>query len=200
MDVSWLGRWRSLQPVLKPNGDRSLHHQLDRRCLACLPPQNWLHWSKLCLQANFKSYLASKLTDRQVCRQLIAFLEQENFLPARQSAYRKYQSTETAILKIVSNALLAADRGEITLLGLLYLFAAFDTVRHDILFECVNTSFDVRGSARAWINSFIRYRTQAVVFNCQRSIHSTLDCGVPQGCVLGLILFLLHRADVTAIA
>ena len=62
---------------------------------------------------------ASKLFKRLVCRQLMAFLEQENFLPVRQWAYRKYHSTETAILKIISNALLAADRGEITLLKLL---------------------------------------------------------------------------------
>ena len=89
--------------------------------------------------------------------------EQDNFLPVHQSAYRNYHSTETPILKIVSDAV--ADRGEITLLGLLDLSAAFDTVDHDILNERLHTPFGVRGSALAWINSFIRNRTETVVFD-----------------------------------
>ena len=84
----------------------------------------------------------------------MAFLEQESFLPVHQSAYRKYHTTETAVLKFVYDALLAADRGEITLLGVLDLSAAFDKVDHGILIERLHT-FGVRGSALAHINSVI---------------------------------------------
>ena len=70
---------------------------------------------------------ASKLVERLVCRQLVDILEREKLIPAHQSAYRKNHSTETAVLNIVSDALMAADVGQVTLLGLLDLSAAFDT-------------------------------------------------------------------------
>jgi len=77
----------------------------------------------------------SKIVERLVCRQLVSFLDRHQLLPVNQSAYRKLHSTETAVLKIVSDILLAADRLEVTLLGMLDLSAAFDTVDHDILVE-----------------------------------------------------------------
>ena len=82
----------------------------------------------------------------------MAFLEQENLLPVIQSTYRKYHSTETAILKIVTKALLAAGHDGITLLGLLESSAAFYTVGHDFLTQRIHISFSVRGSDLAWIN------------------------------------------------
>ena len=80
------------------------------------------------------------------------------------------------------------------------LSAAFDTVDQDILIERLHTSFSVRGSALALINSFICNRTQTVVLNGQKWTRSALDCGFPQESVLGPILFLLCTANVTAIA
>ena len=77
----------------------------------------------------------SKVVERLVCRQLVAFLQHNGLMPELQSAYRRGHSTETAILKVVTDFLLAADRGEVTLLGLLDLSAAFDTVDHDILID-----------------------------------------------------------------
>ena len=75
---------------------------------------------------------ASKLTERLICQQLMAFLERENLILVHHLAYRKYHLSETVILKIVSDALFAADCREITLLGLLDLSAAFDRVDYDI--------------------------------------------------------------------
>ena len=72
----------------------------------------------------------SKIVERLVCRRLVAYLNEHNFFPTLQSAYRKFHSTETSVLKLVCDALLAADRGEVTLLGFLDLSAAFDTVDH----------------------------------------------------------------------
>ena len=118
---------------------------------------------------------------------------------AYQTAYRKHHSTETTVLKIVSDALLAADRGEVTLLRLLDLSAAFDTVDHTILINRLRTAFGIRGSVLSWINSFISVRTQTVIFNGTESTRSVLDCGVPQGSVLGPVLLLLYTADVTNI-
>ena len=142
----------------------------------------------------------SKVVERLVCRQLVSFLEKNGLIPSLQSAYRRGHSTETAVLKILSDILLAADRGEVTLLGLLDLSAAFDTVDHEILLDRLSTAFGIRSAALSWIKSFLQGRTQTVAFAGQQSSRSPVNCGVPQGSVLGPILFLLYTADVIGIA
>ena len=102
----------------------------------------------------------SKVVDRLVCQQFVRFLEKHNLLPKYQSAYRRYHSTETAVLKIVSDALLAAEKGEVTLLGMSDMSAAFNTVNHDILLKRLHMSFGFRGAALSWISSFIRLSMQ----------------------------------------
>ena len=67
---------------------------------------------------------------------------------------------------------------------------------HDILINRLRISFGVRGTARDWIDSFIRKRTQMVNYNGQTSTSSDIECGVPQGSLLDTILFLLYTADV----
>jgi len=130
----------------------------------------------------------------------VAFLERLRLLRSLQSAYRSKHSTETAVLKITSDVFRAADRGEVSLLCMLVLSAAFDTVDHDILFDRLRQSFGVQGLALTWIESFLRDRTQSVSIAGDQSVEMTLTCGVPQGSVLGPILFLLYCADVIVIA
>ena len=100
----------------------------------------------------------SKIVDRLVSHQLVAFFERLRLLPSLQSAYRSKHSTETAVLKIISDVLRAADRGEVSLLCMLDLSAAFDTVDHDILIVHLRQSFVVHGLALTWIESFLRDR------------------------------------------
>jgi len=76
-------------------------------------------------------------------------------LPRHQSAYSCNNSTETAVVKIVSNLLLACDRRQVTLLSLLYLSAAFNTVDHTILLDRLQSAFDVHGTVVNWIQSFV---------------------------------------------
>ena len=133
-------------------------------------------------------------------KELVAYLEQHGLLPSLQSAYRKHHSTETAVLKVVSYVPLAADRGDVTLLSLPDLSEAFDTVDHKILINRLQTSFGVRGKVLSWILSFITQRTQIVSFNAKQSTKSAVVCGVPQGIVLGPVLFLLYTADVIEIS
>ena len=97
----------------------------------------------------------SKVVERLVCRQLTTFLDSHKLLPESQSAYRKHHSTETVVLKIVSDILQAADSGKVTLLGLLDMSAAFDTVDHAILLERLQTSFGITSTVLSWIESFV---------------------------------------------
>ena len=92
------------------------------------------------------------------------------------------------------------DRGQVTLVALLDLSATFDTVDHNILLNRLQLAFGIRGTAFKWIESFVTGRVQTVSFASEKSAESKVLCGVPQGSVLGPILFLLYCAEVTCIA
>ena len=142
----------------------------------------------------------SKLIERLACSQLTAYLLNHHLLPAEQSAYRQHYSTETATLKIASDIFDAADAEKVTVLALLDLSAAFDTVDHSILLQRLNYTYGVTGTALQWIKSFLTGRSFAVNFQGQQSTRSTLSCSVPQGSVTGPLLFNLYTADVIRIA
>ena len=109
-----------------------------------------------------------------------------------QSAYRIFHSTETTLLKIHNDLILAMDRGEVTSLILLDLSAAFDTVDHSILLTRLQNWFGLDGLSLDWFSSYLSLRSQAVSINDSISAFSTLLCGVPQGSVLGPLLFTLY--------
>jgi len=77
----------------------------------------------------------SKVVERAVAEQLNSYLTDNKLLPRNQSAYRRHHSTETALLRVWSDFLTAADSRRVTLLSLIDLSAAFDCIDHDILLE-----------------------------------------------------------------
>jgi len=80
-------------------------------------------------------WVLSKLLECLVVRQLMEYMASADLLPARQSGFRPGHSTETAVLRVLSDILLAVDRGDLAALMLLDLTAAFDTVDHDVLLQ-----------------------------------------------------------------
>ena len=142
----------------------------------------------------------SKVLEKVVLSQINEHLEENNLCKKIQSAYRPNHSTETALLRVQNDILSAIDDGNIVLLLMIDLSAAFDLVNHDILLARLETKFGITLNALAWIRSYLSGRSQKCVINGESSSPVTLSRGVPQGSVLGPVLFSLFTAPLGDIA
>ena len=134
----------------------------------------------------------SKLIERAVFAQLSEHLSVHSLLPDRQSAYRQNYSTETTLLGLRNDMLLAADAGHGSAVVLLDLSAAFDTIDHDVLLDRLNIHCGFADTALSWFTSYLRDRTQIVKIGSASSHSTTNRFGVPQGSVLGGTLFTIY--------
>ena len=143
--------------------------------------------------------IISKLLERLVARQFVAYLNASRLLPATQSGFQRGHSTATAIIRVLSDLLDAVDRDDTAILILLDLSAAFDTMGHRILLERLRVTFGVDNSALAWFHSYLSGRRQHVRCGSKCSALIDVICGVPQGSVLGPILFIIYTAVMESI-
>ena len=116
-----------------------------------------------------------------------------------QSAYKKFHSTETALLTIHNDILSSMDNGKVTALTLLDLSAAFHTIDHTILLSRLKEWFRVTGKALDWFNSYLTGRCQRIKLDDCLSSKSDLTFWVPQGSVLGALLFTLHTTSLSSL-
>lgn len=108
-------------------------------------------------------------------------------------------STETALTRIHNDILLAIDDNSCVILVLLDLSAAFDTVDYDILLGRLEHRFGTTGKALSWLTSYLTDRTQSVTVANEHSTNRKLLCDVPQGSVLGPILYSMYTAPLADI-
>jgi hypothetical protein len=142
----------------------------------------------------------SKLVERVIHRQLSNYVEMHKLLPPTQSGFRRLHSTETAVLKVYNDIALALDAGFVTALLLLDFSAAFDCVDHAILLQVLQTQFGIGASALKWISSFLSSRSHSVRLGASFSKTASLLFGVPQGSILGPLLFILYTSNIINIA
>ena len=136
----------------------------------------------------------SKLTEKAALGQLCPYIEDNNLLPSYQSAYRKFHSTETAILAVTNNILWNMENQKVTSLTAIDLSAAFDTVDHNILLSVLHNNFGIQNDALSWLESYLRQRTLAVQIRNSVSKYHDLQFSVPQGSAAGPILFTAYAS------
>ena len=141
----------------------------------------------------------SKIIEKVVLAQLSEYLNLNNLFSPFQSAYRPGHSTETALLRIVNDLLLSLNDRKVSILALLDLSAAFDTIDHSTLLSRLQYDFGIEGTALQWFSSYLSHRTQSVLVNGQVSTAVPICFGVPQGSVLGPVLFVLYTSPLAKV-
>lgn len=168
-----------VRPLIKKDG-------LDKNCLNNYRPVSNLSFM-------------SKVLEKAVGKRLQQHLEMYNLMEKHQSAYRIGHSTETALLKVTNDLLAQADKGNISALILLDLSAAFDTIDHSMLLSRMTEDLAIKGTALKWFQSYLSDRSQRVTVQDKTSSSQTLTRGVPQGSVLGPVLFTLYTKPLSKI-
>jgi hypothetical protein len=142
--------------------------------------------------ANLK-FLA-KTVERACSSQIQNYLSDNNLYGKMQSAYRANHSTESALLRVYNDLLLAADKGQEAILVLLDYSAAFDTINHEVFFQRLSNRYGISGLALDWFKTYFSDRSQTVVIDGKKSSLHVPEEGVPQGSVIGPLSFTLYSS------
>ena len=141
-----------------------------------------------------------KLIEKVAVQQIDTHLSSNNLHEPLQSAYQANHSTETALLKVTNDILLALDKRKCVYLVLLDLSAAFDTINHNVFLTRLQQENGISGDALAWMKSYLTDRKQCISISAAVSDNIKMQFGFPQGSTIGPFGFKLYTKPLTAIA
>ena len=141
----------------------------------------------------------SKILERIMYNRLINFLNKNEILNKMQFGFRENHSTFMALITMLDNVSNALENGNCALGIFLDFQKAFDTVDHKIMLDKLYL-YDIRGVAHQWFSSYLSDRKQSVIYDGYSSSLKTITCGVPQGSILGPLLFLIYINDLTCVS
>jgi len=137
-----------------------------------------------------------KTIEKAAACQVKDYLDANGLHDAKQSAYRKFHSTETALVRIQNDLLRAVDRHQEAILVLIDYSAAFDTIDHRIILRRLQNRYGIVGTSLKWFKSYLMGRVQSVDIGGTLSDPFVLKEGVPQGSVFGPTIFTMYFAPI----
>ena len=141
----------------------------------------------------------SKVYERLVFNRLVHYLDKNEILHDQQFGFRRGYSTSMAIHALADQFYESAENNEFMLGLFIDLSRAFDTISHKILLDKLK-HYGIRGIAWGWISDYLSNRKQFVTYNQCKSEMNNVNIGVPQGSILGPLLFLLYVNDLPTIS
>lgn len=138
----------------------------------------------------------SKIIEKHVHNQVLEYLNHHSILPIYQSGFRKNHSTQTALLKVTNDICHYWDDRALTFLALLDYSKAFDTLNHELMVTILY-SVGIRDAVLSWFSNYLEGRKQAVRLNGATSEFVCVETGVPQGSILGPLMFIIYVKSVS---